>query len=362
MLIPSSSGAHSSESASHRPYLFVMAGGSGTRFWPKSTALRPKQLLAFGERSLLAQTLKRFEGWIPPEDRTILTTQLLQGAIETSELPAQILAEPQGRNTAPCIYWAAQVLAQKDPTGIMLVMPSDHYIAREDRFIETVQEAVAWVKTHPDLVTLGISPSRPETGYGYLRLPYQSESSSLPIRVEAFVEKPNLALAQQFLTSGNYLWNGGMFIWRVDTLLEAFDRYMPEMRQAWEQAQGKVEQAYGHLTATSIDYGILEKAKNVVTFPLHCGWDDLGSWDSLENVADVLGIRRGENVSTSGQLLALDSTGNILDTPGRFTSLLGVKDLIIVEQGEALLIADKHRSQEIRKLVGEVKKLRPDLV
>jgi mannose-1-phosphate guanylyltransferase len=346
---------------SQTPYLFVMAGGSGTRFWPKSTSARPKQLLAFGERTLLAQTLKRFDGWIPRENRTILTTQSLEGAIETSQLEAHILAEPQGRNTAPCIFWAAQVLAQKDPTGIMLVMPSDHYMAREDRFIETVQEAVQWVKSHNDLVTLGIAPTRPETGYGYLRLPYQNEGSSLPIRVEAFVEKPNLASAQQFLTSGNYLWNGGMFIWRVDTLIEAFDRFMPEMRQAWEQAQGKVEQAYPHLTATSIDYGILEKARNVVTFPLHCGWDDLGSWNSLENVADVLGIRRGENISTSEEILALDSSGNILDTPGRFTSLLGVKDLIIVEHGDALLIADKHRAQDIRQLVGAVKKVRPDL-
>ncbi|MFZ9595793.1 MAG: mannose-1-phosphate guanylyltransferase [Bdellovibrionia bacterium] len=346
-------------------YLVIIAGGSGTRFWPKSTAQRPKQLLSFGGSSLLAQTLDRFKELIPAERRMILTTQSLKDAVLAQNPQATVLGEPQGRNTAPCIYWAAQKIAEENPKALMLVMPSDHYIANRESFLSTTEQAMNWAKNHSDLVTLGIEPSRAETGYGYLQidsLPIKPKEPHSPHRVLKFVEKPNLARAQEFIQSKNYLWNGGMFIWRVDTLLEAFDEYMPEMKRAWNETHGEVEKAYPLLTATSIDYGVMEKAQNVVTFPLTCGWDDLGSWTSLESLASVLHAQKDQNVVTEGDVVSLDSRGNIVDAPGKLIALLGIEDLIIVEHGGAILVAKKERAQDIRTLVERLKKTHPHLI
>lgn len=344
-------------------YLVVIAGGSGTRFWPRSTSKRPKQLLSFGSSasgSLLKQTVIRFDGIAHPKNRLIVTTATLKKAIEEENLDVTVLAEPQGRNTAPCVYWAAQHVFQKDPQGIMLVMPADHYIAKPDKFRSTLKAAIEWAATHDDLVTLGIEPSRPETGYGYLRV---ASGDPQPSKVEAFVEKPNLEKAQAFLESGNYLWNGGMFVWKAKTILAAFDQFMPEMKKAWNEAKGDVEQAYPKMTATSIDYGIMEKAQNVVAFHLDCGWDDLGSWTSLENLADSLHLWKGENIVNQGEVLAIESSKNIVDvSKSKLVALLGVSDLIIAEQGDALLIAHKDKAQDIRKIVEEAKKKRLDLV
>jgi mannose-1-phosphate guanylyltransferase len=291
----------------------------------------------------------------------VVTTQALEKSVLSLIPNVTVLSEPRGRNTAPCIYWAARHVAAKNPEGVMLVMPADHSIAQPERFLEVVKTAADWAASHEDLVTLGILPSRPETGYGYLKTCAHPESHTMK-SVEAFVEKPTLLKAEEFLKSGNYLWNGGMFLWKAKTILAAFDRYMPEMRQAWEESAGRVEDAYPKMTATSIDYGIMEKAKNVVAFPLDCGWDDLGSWTSLDDMADALNVRQGKNVVTSGDLVALESSHNIVDAPNRLIALLGVNDLIIVEKGEALLVAHKDRAQDIRQLVDEVKKKRPDLI
>ncbi|MGZ3698664.1 MAG: mannose-1-phosphate guanylyltransferase, partial [Bdellovibrionota bacterium] len=241
----------------------------------------------------------------------------------------------------------------------MLVMPSDHHMSDPEAFRETIREATRWAAEHDDLVTLGIKPSRPETGYGYLRTGKALSGSGH--QVDGFVEKPNLAKAEEFLRAGNYLWNGGMFIWRADVVLRAFDEFMPEMAREWDAAHGRVEQAYPKLTATSIDYGIMERAKNVVTFPLDCGWDDLGSWTSLETMADVLQARHATGVVTSGDVISVESGGNIVDAPGKLVALLGVHDLIVVEQGGAILVADKSRAQDIKLIVEQVKKQRPEL-
>lgn len=343
-------------------YLVIMAGGSGTRFWPKSTSRKPKQLLSFGGEgtaTLLEQTLSRFDGWIPPSNRMIVTTELLKRSVQEVSSGATVLAEPQARNTAPCVYWAAQEVSRKNPNAVMLVMPADHFMARPDAFISTVKEAAKWAREHDDLVTLGVRPTRPETGYGYLRLGPSVVGSCK--KVAAFVEKPNLAKAQEFVSAGNYLWNGGMFIWKTSTILHAFDQSMPEMKKAWDQAHGKVQDAYPNMTATSIDFGVMEKASNVVTYTLDCGWDDLGNWISLESLADQLQTRQEAGVVTSGHVVNVDSRSNIIDVPGKLVALLGIEDLIVVEQGQALMIARKDRSQDIRLIVDLVKKQRPEL-
>lgn len=348
-------------------YLVVMAGGSGTRFWPKSTARKPKQFLSFGKiedfcsgsPSLLGMTLRRFDGLVSVGQRFVVTTQLLKDTVSEQAPEVQVLAEPQGRNTAPCIYWAAREVAAKNPRAVMLVMPSDHYIMNSDEFISTVKKAARWASEHDDLVTLGITPTRPETGYGYLKMSRDPMASGC-FRVEAFVEKPSLQKAQEFLKAGNYLWNGGMFLWRAEVILAAFDQYMPEMKKAWETSASQVEKAYPQMTATSIDYGIMEKAKSVVAFPLNCGWDDLGSWTSLESLADLLGARQDTGVVTGGDVISVESHGNIIDVPGKLIALLGVKDMVVVEQGGVILVADKKRAQDIRLIVDEVKKRRPE--
>ncbi len=349
-------------------FLVIIAGGNGTRFWPKSTSKKPKQLLSFGSNSptLLTQTLARFDGWVPPQQRMIVTTQFLRDAV-VSEIPqVKILAEPQGRNTAPCIYWAARQVAEQNPDGIMVIMPADHHIASTSKFIQVIKTAAQWALENDDLVTLGIEPTRPETGFGYLKTTPYPASTALHFadikQVASFVEKPSLKKAEEFLHSGNYYWNGGMFLWRAQVILNSFDQFMPEMKAAWEKAEGVIEKAYPKMTATSIDYGVMEKAKNVVTFPLNCGWDDLGSWTSLEGLADSLDAQYAHNTVTSGQLIALDSKNNIVDAPNRLVALLGIDNLIVVEQGDSILVAHKDRAQDIRRLVEEVKKTRPDLV
>jgi len=349
-------------------FLVVMAGGSGTRFWPKSTAKRPKQLLNFGDanQTLIQQTLHRFDGIVlpTPKHRLIVTTKKLKDSIEEQVSPeeASSLAEPTGRNTAPCIYWAAREVFEKDPQGLMMVMPSDHYIPDLKAFHKTLNSAIEWALSHDDLVTLGVKPTRPETGYGYLKmgLPLGKAQGESCRQVDAFVEKPKLDRAQEFLTSGNYLWNGGMFLWRAEVILNAFDRFMPEMKSAWEKSQGDVNEAYPLMPSTSIDYGVMEKAKNVVSFELNCGWDDLGAWTSLESISGVMDLKKDFGVLSAGEVISVDSTGNIIDAPGKLITLLGIEDLIIVHRGDSILVARKDRAQDLKLLVDQVKVKRPD--
>ena len=340
-------------------FLVIMAGGSGTRFWPKSTAKKPKQLLTFGgKNSLLVQTLSRFEGIVPSQNQIIVTTQSLKEAV-TQQVPSQVtvLAEPQGRNTAPCVYWAARVIAEQNPKAVMMVMPADHSMGDLSAFRSTVEKAAKWAKENDHLVTLGIKPARPETGYGYLKT--GKSIGTLCHSIEAFVEKPDLKKAQEFFKSGQYLWNGGMFLWRADVILKEFDRLMPEMKKAWNESSGNVEKAYPLMTATSIDYGVMEKAQSVVSFTLDCGWDDVGSWTSLESLADRMGTRQGDNILSDGELIAVESKDNIIDAQGKLVTLLGVDHLIVVHSGDSILVAKKNRAQDIKLIVEQVKKFQP---
>lgn len=368
-----------SKSGDPHIYLVVIAGGSGTRFWPKSTSKKPKQLLTFQKKTLIEETLDRFVDLIPRNRQMIVTTDALQEAIALKAPDIEILAEPCARSTAPSIFWAAQAIAKKNPDAVMLVMPSDHYIASLPLFHEALQTAIDWASSHDDLVTLGILPTRPETGYGYLRTEDRDHPSKTGKRggsgseesdggrravlpVTAFIEKPDLATAHQFLASGRYFWNGGMFIWKTSLILQAFQTWMPEMQAIWEETHQDVHQAFARFPMTSIDYGIMEKAQNVVTVPLSCGWDDLGTWSSLETLGSILKLEQGNNIISQGQLVALESQGNIIDAPGTLVALLGVEDLIIVQNSTTLMIAQKSRAQELKSLVTEVGKINPELI
>ncbi len=342
-----------------------MAGGSGTRFWPKSTSKFPKQFLSFGEKggkeTLIVKTIKRFEKLVPSNQQLIVTRALLVPVMR-SQVPENviILGEPEGRNTAPCIYWAARELEKNNPDAVMLVMPADQFIPDVENFNKVVGAAIEWAKNNDDLVTLGVRPSRPETGFGYLKLGKKFNDNCY--KVDKFVEKPNLENAQNFFESGNYLWNGGMFVWRVSVILKAFNEHMPEYQKAWDESKANVHAAYPQMTATSIDYGVMEKAQNVVSFPFGSGWDDLGSWTSLENLVDSLGGKHKAGVVTGGNVMSINSSGNIIDAPGFSVALLSANDLIIVVKDNVLMVADKNSAQDIKKLVDVVRKEEPGLV
>lgn len=349
-------------------FLVVMAGGSGTRFWPKSTSKHPKQFLTFEKNSdslsetILQKTVHRFNEIVPhhSDHNIIVTTEALKEKTkhQFKENQVTVLGEPAGRNTAPCVFWAAKEVYQKNKEGMMLVMPADHFIANEMAFRSCLNEAIEYVKNHDVLATLGVKPTRPETGYGYLKC--GEKLSNVCLKVDAFVEKPNLQRAESFVKEGNYLWNGGMFIWKAATILKEFEKWMPEMEKVWKESQGNIEAAYPKLTATSIDFGVMEKATNVVSFPLDCGWDDLGSFTSVETMKDVLGLNHEVGTVSAGEIVSIDSTGNIIDASEQLVALIGIHNLIVVRSGNTLLVADKNRAQDIKLIVEKVKKEFPN--
>lgn len=327
-------------------YGIIMAGGSGTRFWPRSTRANPKQFHSFGfEKTLLQLTADRI-GFV--DETWVVTTELLS-AKSSEQLPrARILAEPMGRNTAACVYWAAREVAARDPKSVMVMIPADQVIQDLPEFQRVLRHAVEWAMAHDDLVVLGVQPTRPEVGFGYVEA--ESAAASSPLR--RFREKPDLATAQEFLKNPNMFWNAGMFVWRAEVILAAFDRHFPEMPRTWEAHGAQPMTAYAHLPALSIDYAVMEKARNARVFKLNCGWDDLGSWRALES------LRAPDSAPPT---LTVDSTRCFVDAPTKTVALLGVDDLLIVDTEKVLLVAHKSRAEELRRMVEKVQAERPEL-
>ncbi len=333
----------------------IMAGGSGTRFWPKSTPDRPKQFLSLNPKrpgvSLIQETAERLRG-VGVDDLVVLTTRRLQGLVrEHLGEEADVLAEPQARNTAACLYWAAVTLVENHGDPVMVVVPSDQSVQQVERWTAAVRTARAWVEERSDLVTMGVVPTRPETGFGYLRIAERTSSDVCP--VQAFVEKPSIERAEEYLRSGSYLWNAGMFVFRARVLLEAFAALAPEYPAAWKAAGGDVDRFFSECPRLSIDVAVFEKAKNVMTVPLDCGWDDLGNWMAIEGLArrNVKDAEQADvGVVLAGTALGVDARRNIIDVPGKTVALVGVHDLIVVESDGVLLIASKEASQKVREV------------
>lgn len=349
----------------NRPCAVIMAGGSGERFWPKSKAARPKQLLCLtGKNSLLRDTVNRLQEWIPVEKILVVTTENLAAAIERHlpELPRQnMIIEPVGRNTAPCLLLAAlHVERQGDP--VMVVVPSDHVIEQKDPFVSIMQAASAVAAASDVVVTIGITPSSPETGYGYIQAgPLQSAAGGARIyKAVRFVEKPDRISAGKYLAEGNYYWNSGMFVWRPSVLLSLVQEHLPdiakilpEMRRAvLDNDRELLNTFYRDMPFISIDYGVMEKAKNVLVIPGDFGWDDVGSWTALERVSP--GDAHG-NVLVRGECLNIDSKDCIIEAHSKLIATVGVKDLVIVESEDAILICSKERAQDVKLLVNHLK-------
>jgi mannose-1-phosphate guanylyltransferase len=355
-------------------YPVIMAGGKGTRFWPLSREARPKQLLSIvGDASMIAQTVARLAPLAPPERVIVITGASHADAIR-AELPdvpaANVVAEPVGRNTAPCIGLAAALVAARDPEGIMAVFPADHAIGKPDELLAVIDRVTAHIERNPSLLaTVGITPSFAETGYGYIRTGGPAAPGILA--VEAFCEKPNKETAQRYVASGDYLWNAGMFFWKATTVADQIARHMPELDAAlmplkeavWtERFAATMAAVYPTLPAESIDYGIMEKAGaagNVVVAPADPGWSDVGSWRSLYDLTppDADGNR------ARGEVIAVDATGTLVHNGKRLVALVGVDDIVVVETDDAILVVHKDRTQDVKAVVDELaRRKRNDLL
>jgi len=353
-------------------YAVIMAGGSGTRFWPLSRQKHPKQLLTlFGQRSLLEQTVARIRPIIPPGRVYIFTSEPIANKVRRllPRIPSgQIVGEPASRNTAPTLGVAAYEIVRRDPEGLMVVLPSDQVIAKPWVFRRVLASACRVASTARRSVVVGLKPTRPDTGFGYLCLG-RSEGKVAGhevFRVTRFTEKPKLAVARRYVASGRHLWNGGMFIWKASTLIENLERFQPEMARQLRQiadAGGVHSQAfrriYPGLRKISIDYALMEKIPNVFAVPADMGWNDVGSWA----VVYELGNQDSEkNVRPRGSL-SLDSQGNMVFSPKKYVVTVGVHDLIVVETDDALLVCARAHCQDVGKAVRELERLgRQDLL
>jgi mannose-1-phosphate guanylyltransferase len=336
--------------------VLILAGGSGTRFWPLSRKNRPKQLLALeGERTLLRDTVERLRPLVEPESIWICTTRVLEDAVrrELPEVPPQqILLEPEGRNTAPAIGWSVRSMPEPVRCGPVAVLPADHRIGDPAAFRATLEQAARAVERADLVMTLGVTPRWAETGYGYLELDSESAEGG-PRRVRRFVEKPTPEKAEELFRSGNHLWNAGIFVFRGTTFLDILQRLQPELARGLEEiaaAPERLGELYGRLPADSVDYAVMEKLDAISTLPLDCGWSDLGSWAALDEI-----LPRDEAGNTGrGDVVAVESGGNLLFSDAGAIAVLGVEGLVVVRTGDAVLVMPKERSQEVRKIVAQL--------
>ncbi|WP_395262455.1 mannose-1-phosphate guanylyltransferase [Halalkalibaculum sp. DA3122] len=340
----------------------IMAGGSGTRFWPKSTRETPKQFLnLFGDKTMLQMTADRIRKRIPVEQILVITNDRYIGLVEQQlpDLPGEnIVGEPVAKNTAPCVAFAAGLLRQRDPDATMVVLPADHYIRQEQRFISILEAAAA--KAEEDcLVTIGIQPERAETGYGYIE--FDSDSGETVNghdvrKVNKFTEKPNKQKAREFISAGNYLWNSGMFVWKATTIIEQFQAFQPEiytqlkkLATADPNSPDTLRLFYEHCPSVSIDYGIMEHAKSVFVVPGKFGWNDVGSWTALYELRDK---DEHGNVVQTQHLKTEQASNNLVQTQSdKMIALVGVENLAIVETDKAILICNLDKAQGVKKIV-----------
>jgi mannose-1-phosphate guanylyltransferase len=348
----------------------VMAGGVGTRFWPRSREKTPKQALEItGKGTMIQNTTGRLMRLVPPGDLYVITNRL-QRALLAKQLPSlreeNILDEPVGRNTAPCIGLAALHIRRLDPDAVMIILPADHTILNDDEFLRILGVAVETASASRALITIGIQPTHPETGYGYIQ--YHTEPGSHNphhavgvLKVKTFAEKPNLQTAERFLESGDFLWNSGMFVWRADVILEEIRKNLPELFTELHKIdqvigtpyyQSTVEMAYGIIRGISIDYGVMEKSDRVYVIPGDFGWSDIGSWDEVYRISG----KDPSGNSITGKVIQKNTKNSYIYSPTKVVATIGVEDLIIVNTDDALLICKRGQSQDVKEIADYLKR------
>lgn len=343
-------------------YGVILAGGTGERFWPLSRRENPKQFLPlFGKRTMLQLTMNKLNGLIDAKNVFVVTDKAYEGLVvaQLPELPPEnIICEPCGRDTAAAVGLAAEHIAHQDPQGVIAVLPADHYVADVEEFRRVLKAGMEVAREGEWVLTIGIRPSRPETGYGYIQQGEQQgeRKGTAVYRAVAFHEKPDLDRALEYLDSGNYLWNSGMFIWRVDLIRSLIASFLPKLNAGLAQIAASIDseeeeqvtaEVYQDLPRISVDYGIMEKCDEVLVIPASFGWDDVGSWTALGRYGEV--DQQGNVVKAQG--VFVDTHDCLVYAPNRVVATLGVKDLLIVDEGDSILVCHKDRDQEIKKVV-----------
>ncbi|MDD5705401.1 MAG: sugar phosphate nucleotidyltransferase [Kiritimatiellae bacterium] len=351
-------------------YAVILAGGKGERFWPLSTAARPKQFISlFGGRPLLTLALERLEGVVPLERTLIITSEdLIPATAEAARgLPAgNIVGEPCGRDTAAACALACGLVAARDPDGVVAILTADHLMADIETFRQTLRDSFTAAADGRNIVTIGIPPAFPATGFGYIEAGEALDTRTVTrfSRARRFVEKPDLSTATRYVESGQYCWNGGMFIWHVKTMRAALERFVPELLAlvdatsdggTGEELGARLSPVYAGLPKISVDYAVMERADNIVMAWGSFGWDDVGTWPA---VAGHFAPDADGNV-TIGACETLDAGGNVVVSEERLTALIGVRDLVVVHSGNATLICPRDRAQEVKQLVQRLAR-RPD--
>ena len=340
----------------------IMAGGRGERFWPKSRNSCPKQFLSLtsDRETMIQKTVKRLRPLVEAEDIYIVTNAAYRSLVKDQlpDVPEEnILAEPCARNTAPCIAFAAAVIGRKYDDAVMLVLPSDHLIGYENIYVKTLKKAVSVAEQGKNLVTIGITPTYPETGYGYINF---GDEAGDAYKVERFVEKPDLPTAKQYLAPGKYLWNSGMFVWKISSVMENLKEFMPDIYEGalrigesfgTDSFEETLVKEFTAFTSESIDFGIMEKASDIYTIPGSFGWDDVGSWLAVERINET----DDDKNYIDGDVITVDSKRTTVCGGKRLIAAIGTRDIVIVDTDDVLLVCSKNSTQDVKKAIAQLK-------
>ncbi len=343
-------------------YAVIMAGGVGSRFWPRSREKKPKQLIRiFGENTMIQDTVKRLEGLVS-NDKILVITNKVQKLRIKEQLPQippeNIIDEPFGKNTAACIGLASAIISKKNSDAVSFVLPSDHLIKDVEEFQNNLKIAAEFAYKSKGLVTIGIKPNKPETGYGYIQFDEQSDNQIH--KVLTFAEKPNLETAKRFIEAGDFLWNSGMFIWRVDSILAEIKRHLPDLYYGLEEIKTSIDtpdfekvltNVYGQLKSISIDYGVMENSSNVYITKSTFDWNDVGSWQAVYELSD----KDNENNSVTGDAYLVKTSGTYVYSPQKFAAVIGMENAVIINTSDALLICNREQVQDVKLVVDYLK-------
>ncbi|KAF0151313.1 MAG: Mannose-1-phosphate guanylyltransferase [Ignavibacteria bacterium] len=344
-------------------FAVIMAGGVGSRFWPRSKERKPKQLIRiFGENTMIQDTVKRLDGLVDTKNIFVITSRVQKPRVimQLPELPLEnIIDEPFGKNTAACIGLASVIIKAKNKDAVIVTLPSDHLIKDDEEFRNCLKNAAAFANNSKGLVTIGIKPNRPETGYGYIQFDEKEISNNI-YKVLTFAEKPNLETAHRFIESGDFLWNAGIFIWRVDVILDEIKTHLPDLHEGLCELENfigtsdfdkQLVNLYGQLKSISIDYGVMEKAQNVYLTKADFYWNDVGSWEAVFEVSE----KNDDGNALVGDVYTEKTFGSYIFSPKKFVATIGVENLIIIDTQEALLVCNRDNAQEVRQIVEYLK-------
>jgi mannose-1-phosphate guanylyltransferase len=344
-------------------FAVIMAGGVGSRFWPRSKEKTPKQLLKiFGENTMIQETVDRLSGIVKKENIFIITNKVQKPEIirQLKEVPEEnVIEEPFGRNTAACIGLASVLIENKSRDAVTIVLPADHIIKDVEEFHRVLTNAAEYAYKNKGLVTIGITPTRAETGYGYIQIDERNVADNIH-KVYTFAEKPNYATAVRFLESGDFLWNSGMFIWRIDSILEEIRNHMPDLHEGLEKIRKELNapdfmhtlnNVYGQLRNISIDYGIMEKSQKVYLTKGNFSWSDVGSWEEVFQLSE----KNSDGNSVTGNVFTDKTIDSYIFSPNKFSAVIGVDNLIIINTEDALLVCRRDNSQDVKKVVDYLK-------